>query len=289
VVQSYNWQTYGFRNRSNLRPGRQVYRHTGSGPIWCNQGQRLLHKLEVEQIQTEKLEELDKLKSRFFENISHEFRTPLTLILGPIEKLRLYLKDKEPTENLNMMQRNAVRLQNLINQLLNLSRLESGKMKLQASQVNIVDLVNGYVQSFESLAKQKKINLTFKSNEKNINLFVDKDKIEKILYNLLSNAFKFTGEEGKIEVIVTPLNPLPKQVRDRLLRGETYRTLVSNQPCVEIKRRPPTEFRLSKPDRFVKAMLLERYDHPVIELTLISPDKLVNASLFSMLKFPKIV
>jgi len=197
--------------------------------------QRLLHKLEVEQIQTEKLEELDKLKSRFFENISHEFRTPLTLILGPIEKLRLYLKDKEPTENLNMMQRNAVRLQNLINQLLNLSRLESGKMKLQASQVNIVDLVNGYVQSFESLAKQKKINLTFKSNEKNINLFVDKDKIEKILYNLLSNAFKFTGEEGKIEVIVTPLNPLPKQVRDRLLRGETYRTLVSNQPCVEIK------------------------------------------------------
>jgi len=169
--------------------------------------QRLLHNLELEQIQTEKLEELDKLKSQFFENISHEFRTPLTLILGPIEKLRSYLKDKEPAENLNMMQRNAVRLQNLINQLLNLSRLESEKMKLQVREQNIVSLANGYVQSFESLAKQKKIDLIFKSDKKNINLFVDKDKIEKILYNLLSNAFKFTGEGGSIVVEVTPLDP----------------------------------------------------------------------------------
>jgi signal transduction histidine kinase/ligand-binding sensor domain-containing protein/DNA-binding response OmpR family regulator len=164
--------------------------------------QRLIHKLELEEVQTEKLEELDRMKSRFFANISHEFRTPITLILGPIEKLKSYIKDKEPEEDLNMMQRNAKRLQSLINQLLSLSKLESGKMKLQAHKVNFVSLVNRYVQSFESLAKQKNIEFEFKSSESNITLFVDRDKIEKILYNLLSNAFKFSGESGRIEVAV---------------------------------------------------------------------------------------
>ncbi|MCD4730400.1 MAG: hypothetical protein K8R74_07360, partial [Bacteroidales bacterium] len=172
--------------------------------------QRLLHKLELEQIQTEKLGEIDKLKSRFFANISHEFRTPLTLILGPIAKHLPTVKDSALKQDLNVVQKNALRLQRLINQILNLSKIESGKMKLQVREQNIVNLVNGYVQSFESLAKQKKIDLIFKSDEKNIKLFVDKDKIEKILYNLLSNAFKFTGEGGRIEVVVTPLSPPSK-------------------------------------------------------------------------------
>jgi len=163
---------------------------------------RLKQALEVEQVEAEKLKELDSMKSRFFANISHEFRTPLTLILGPLEKLIGTTKDKDCIHDLNMMQRNARRLQRLINQLLNLSKLEAGEMKLIAGERNIVSLVRGYVHSFESLAKQKNIRLAFSSDEERMLIYVDNDKIEKILYNLLSNAFKFTPDGGDITVSV---------------------------------------------------------------------------------------
>lgn len=154
--------------------------------------------------QAEKLQELDQLKSRFFANISHEFRTPLTLILGPLEDVLGKIKDASTRDELKLMERNANRLLRLINQLLDLSRLESGKMQLQASEGDLLAFVKGIVMSFTSLAKQKNIDLQFEmtGESESISLiaYFDNDKMEKIFSNLLSNAFKFTPNGGKVIV-----------------------------------------------------------------------------------------
>lgn len=159
--------------------------------------------------QAEKLKELDRMKSRFFANISHEFRTPLTLILGPLEKQINSLHNKPNREELSMMRRHARRLLRLINQLLNLSRLESGRLQLQASRGDLVAVLRSIVMSFASLAEQKQITLSFQPpegvelSEDLLEIYFDRDKIEQIFYNLLSNAFKFTAKGGRIEVEVT--------------------------------------------------------------------------------------
>jgi signal transduction histidine kinase/DNA-binding response OmpR family regulator/ligand-binding sensor domain-containing protein len=165
--------------------------------------QQLRRELLVEQMQKEKLEEMDRLKSRFFANISHEFRTPLTLILGPIKKLKAISTHAEMLEDLNIMQRNAGRLQRLIDQLLSLSKIEAGQMKLQAGKGDIVEFVRGYLGSFESAAENKGIKINFNTNLPTIPLYFDRDKLEKIFYNLFANAIKFSGEGGLIQVNIT--------------------------------------------------------------------------------------
>lgn len=164
--------------------------------------QQLRRELFVEHMQKEKLEDVDRMKSRFFANISHEFRTPLTLILGPIKKLKAISTHAEMLEDLDIMQRNANRLQRLIDQLLSLSKIEAGQMKLQAGKGNIVEFVKGYLESFESAARSKGIKIYFKTSRLDIPLYFDRDKLEKILYNLFANAIKFTGEGGLINVAI---------------------------------------------------------------------------------------
>lgn len=159
--------------------------------------------------QAEKLQELANMKSRFFANISHEFRTPLTLILGPLEDMLARSQNSSDKKNLGLMQRNARRVLQLINQLLDLSRLESGKLKLQAVRGDFVAFLKGIVMSFASLAEQKQIDLKFSVHDNPQDLAVlqgiyyDWGQVEKIFYNLLSNAFKFTSEGDMIQVIMT--------------------------------------------------------------------------------------
>lgn len=158
--------------------------------------------IEMEKMEKSKVQELDHMKSRFFANISHEFRTPLTLILGPVEGW-MRKKNEEVVirhNELDIIRRNAKRLQQLINQMLDISKLETGKMKIQVSKGNLDAFVRTIVLSFLSLAERKKINYNYDLPATNEAVFYDEDKVEKILSNLLSNAFKFTDPNGTVSV-----------------------------------------------------------------------------------------
>ena len=158
--------------------------------------------LQLKNAEAENLKELDQIKSTFFTNISHEFRTPLTLIKTPLQDLIKGKLKGNIQKYYRIMDRNADRLLILVNQLLDLAKLESGKMELKASKGDIVKLVQALTFSFESLAMKKEIKLKINIPETPIYAWYDKDKLEKILTNLLSNAFKFTKEEGQIKVAV---------------------------------------------------------------------------------------
>lgn len=160
-------------------------------------------KAEAEHTEAEKLRQLDKIKSSFFANISHEFRTPLTLILSPLKQIEQGKTEPgELKKYLKMMRHNGERLLHLINQLLDLSKLESGKLELQVAKTDITGLLKATVYSFNSLAEQKQVNYHTHFPEQEIIGWIDKDKFQKIITNLLANAFKFTPENGSVSVFV---------------------------------------------------------------------------------------
>jgi len=163
--------------------------------------------LRIEHIETEKARELDRLRSGFFTNISHEFRTPLTLILTPLEQI---LSDRAPDARrpwFQTMHQNANRLLRLINQLLDLSKLESGLLRPEISRLDIVEFVRRIVGSFEQSATRQQVTLKVQTNLTAFSAFFDPDIIEKVLYNLIANALKYTPEGGSITVSCQVLNP----------------------------------------------------------------------------------
>jgi len=163
--------------------------------------EKLKNDLRLERLNAKKLHELDTMKLRFYTNISHEIRTPLTLILGPLEKmLHNTIPGNEIKGYVELMHRNATQLHQLINQLLDFRKLESGNLKLVLACGDMVSFLAEIVGSFDKYAEEKEINLKFNSLKKEIITNFDADKLGKIMNNLLSNAFKFTGKGGKISV-----------------------------------------------------------------------------------------
>jgi signal transduction histidine kinase/ligand-binding sensor domain-containing protein/DNA-binding response OmpR family regulator len=157
--------------------------------------------------QAMKLAELDQAKSRFFANVSHEFRTPLTLTIGPLEDLRARFTadaagDDDALRKLNIALRNSRRLLRLVNQVLDAARLESGAMRLTTRPGNLATFLRGIASSFASLAEREGIAFEVRSETSEIPLDFDADALEKVFMNLLSNAFKFTPEGGRIEVVI---------------------------------------------------------------------------------------
>ncbi len=163
---------------------------------------RVRHEYMLRDIESEKLQELDELKTRFFSNISHEFRTPLTLILGPAKQIIEQSGDEIIKEKAKLINRNAKKLSNLANQLLELTRIEAGKMKLELSFQDLIPLMNDLIKSFQSFAESKNISLRLNSNKDSCFVYLDNDKFDKILSNLLSNALKFTPNNGFVSVTI---------------------------------------------------------------------------------------
>ena len=154
--------------------------------------------------------ELTNHKLRFFTNISHEFRTPLTLIRGAVENLNEQQDvPQSVAKQVNVLNRNSIILTRLIDQLLEFRKLQNNVLTLDLEETDIISFSEYIYAGFQEVAAQKSINYTFSHNIKALEMFIDKRKVDKILYNLLSNAFKFTPKDGKIELVINA-NPETK-------------------------------------------------------------------------------
>ena len=152
--------------------------------------------------EAERVHELDLLKLKFFTNVSHEFRTPLSLIMAPVEKMLNQSREPEQKKQYQLIYRNARRLLALVNQLLDFRKLEMRELRLYPSMGDIVSFVKEVACSFSDMAGAKHIHFNFTTSIESLQISFDPDKIERILFNLLSNAFKFTPEHGNIQVQV---------------------------------------------------------------------------------------
>lgn len=171
---------------------------------------KLQKDLEYEHLIREKDSELHQRKLNFFTNISHEIKTPLTLILAPLEKLlSLNHGNNRIQHQLMLMKGNGERLMKLIHQLLDFRKFDSGNMEFQTAEGNLVSFVKEIVASFEAYANHLNINIGLEAEKKSIKAWFDRDKFEKILYNLLSNSLKFTRPGGKITIRIKETETSP--------------------------------------------------------------------------------
>lgn len=174
------------------------------------------NELKMERLRAKEQEELSRNKMQFFTNISHEFRTPLTLIIAPLEEMQQSEPDKERSHIMKMMLRNANRLLRLINQILDLRKAENNKIEIEVHPINLVLFIQDFIGIFSDVLHRKQISLSLDYNSKDITIWYDPDLLEKCLYNLLSNALKYTGEGGKIHISISkqPDNDIILSIQD---------------------------------------------------------------------------
>ncbi len=161
---------------------------------------RMRFEVEQQRKEAERVQQMDALKTKFFTNVSHEFRTPLSLILSPLEKIIKKAGDTDQKKQLQLVQRNAKRLLNLVNQLLDFRKMEVQEFSIHLTKEDIVNFCRDMTYSFSDISEKKDISLSFSTNVDLLETYFDKDKLEKILFNLLSNAFKYTPSGGKVSV-----------------------------------------------------------------------------------------
>jgi signal transduction histidine kinase/ligand-binding sensor domain-containing protein/AraC-like DNA-binding protein len=162
--------------------------------------------MAIERFKSQQLKELNDYKLQFFTNIAHEFRTPLTLILGPVTSLLSKISDHDSKNQLKTIYSNSVRLQKLIEELIQFRKIENGKDNLTISTIELVPFTHQVVESFQAYALERDIHLEFHTNSEIMKALVDSKKIEKILINLISNAIKYSSNGGKVIVLLKEEN-----------------------------------------------------------------------------------
>jgi signal transduction histidine kinase/ligand-binding sensor domain-containing protein/DNA-binding response OmpR family regulator len=156
-----------------------------------------------EMLRLEHADQINEAKLQFFINISHEIRTPMTLIMGPLEKLLTENRHPEMQNTFLLIYRNAQRILRLINQLMDIRKIDRGQMRLKARETDIVGFIRDIMQSFEYMAGKKNIDFNFVHKQDVLKVWIDLNNFDKVLFNVFSNAFKFTPEGGRIQVELT--------------------------------------------------------------------------------------
>lgn len=170
-------------------------------------------KWEEEREKRQRMEDLNNLKLDFFTNISHEFKTPLSLIIAPTEALIDKTTDQDDLQKLNIIRQNSEKLIDLINQIMDLRRIETGRTELSLTCGDIVAYVRQIMDSFKAKMESRQISFELSSNVERLRLNFDSYKMEKIMYNLLSNAYKYTPDNGRVTVRVEILNGTPSKLK----------------------------------------------------------------------------
>jgi signal transduction histidine kinase/DNA-binding response OmpR family regulator/streptogramin lyase len=156
--------------------------------------------IEQEKREAQQMHELDIMKINFLTNLSHEFRTPISLILAPVEKLMAIRTDEKVSREVSVIRRNARRLLNLVNQLLDFRKMEAQELKLNLSTGDLVAFISDAADSFKDISERRKIGFEFETEVESLPARFDANKLERMIFNLLSNAFKFTGAGGLVSV-----------------------------------------------------------------------------------------